>query len=55
MSIYHAVQDLQVIVDDYTIPERIKILEAGCGSLSHVTFHGDSCIVGIDILEEQLN
>jgi len=33
---------------------RIKVLEAGCGSASHVTFMADVYAVGIDISKEQL-
>ena len=45
MCIHQAVQDLQTFIDNYAFSERIRILEAGSRSLTHVTFHGDSCIV----------
>ncbi|MBN1126259.1 MAG: class I SAM-dependent methyltransferase [Sedimentisphaerales bacterium] len=47
-------QDLQIFIDDYSFPQSPSILEAGCGSRSHVTFPSTSRIVGIDISEKQL-
>lgn len=47
-------RDLQSFLDQYGFPPDKRILEAGCGSRSHVTFNGDSYLVGIDISERQL-
>ena len=46
---------LQQIIDDYTRTDRkIRILEAGCGSMSKVKLRNSANVVGIDISSEQL-
>ena len=35
--------------------EPLRVLEAGCGSISYLPFPGDTHVVGIDISEAQLN
>ncbi len=43
------------MVDDLTRDRAaIRVLEAGCGSASYVTFHKKAEIVGIDVSKEQL-
>jgi len=45
----------QGVVDDaLKNKQEIKILEAGCGSMSHVNFKQSKYVVGIDISEKQL-
>jgi SAM-dependent methyltransferase len=34
--------------------EKLRVLEAGCGSISHLSFPADAYLVGIDISEAQL-
>lgn len=34
---------------------QLKVLEAGCGSASHIRFHAPAHVVGIDISKEQLD
>jgi 2-polyprenyl-3-methyl-5-hydroxy-6-metoxy-1,4-benzoquinol methylase len=50
-----ALKDFQHYIDsnlDYSRP--YEILEAGCGSMSKVTFPGEYRIIGVDISEKQL-
>ena len=47
-------RELQTFLDDYPLPEGPDILEAGCGSRSHVIFPSTSRTIGIDISEKQL-
>lgn len=47
---------LQVAVDRLLAgKESLRILEAGCGSASRLTFPADSHVTGIDISQEQLD
>jgi SAM-dependent methyltransferase len=48
-------RQLQSVLDDLLTDTRIRALEAGCGSLSHVNLGHESHIVGIDISQEQLD
>jgi 2-polyprenyl-3-methyl-5-hydroxy-6-metoxy-1,4-benzoquinol methylase len=34
---------------------KARVLEAGCGSASHINFPGDSYLIGIDMSEKQLD
>ncbi len=53
---YPEVAPLQSKIDlELKGKSNLKILEAGCGSSSEVTFPPDSMLVGIDISEKQLN
>ena len=46
---------LESIVDTLLAGRRnIKILEAGCGSMSHFKYRTDAYLIGIDISQEQL-
>ena len=49
-------QQLQSTLDRFFAeqPRRIKVLEAGCGSLSNVRLSSDAHIVGIDVSAEAL-
>lgn len=49
------IQKLQSLLDDTFSNEAHKLLEAGCGSFTHVTIPGDNHITGIDISQEQLD
>lgn len=49
------IQKLQSLLDNTFTTEPHKILEAGCGSFTHVTIQGDNHITGIDISQEQLD
>lgn len=47
--------EMQKVVDEVLEnKEKIRILEAGCGSVSHVKFKQEKYFVGIDISEKQL-
>ncbi|MGQ9810682.1 MAG: class I SAM-dependent methyltransferase [bacterium] len=47
---------LQAFVERYlSALSFLKVLEAGCGSLTHIRLSRDAYIVGIDISEEQLS
>jgi SAM-dependent methyltransferase len=47
---------LESIVDDLWVRRKqIRILEAGCGSMSHLRYKKDAYLVGIDISQEQLD
>jgi SAM-dependent methyltransferase len=55
MSWHQAILDLQSFVDgELSHRPSIRLLEAGCGSASHLTFRGAVQRVGIDISEKQL-
>lgn len=46
---------LQSVIDRYLPPDKpLRILEAGCGSISHIRIPEQAVLVGIDILERQL-
>lgn len=48
-------EELQAILDDYVAGRTgLRVLEAGCGSASHVRFGEGQVVVGIDISERQL-
>lgn len=48
-------RSLEEIVDTLLAGrERIRILEAGCGSMTHFSYPKDAYVVGVDISEEQL-
>lgn len=52
---YNEIERLQVVIDMLLYGrQNIKVLEAGCGSISHVRLPPDSHVVGIDISEKQL-
>lgn len=54
-SAEHAVERIQNILNTYLQgAEQPCILEAGCGSVSHLRFPPQSVLVGIDISPEQL-
>jgi SAM-dependent methyltransferase len=44
----------QIIERELGSRERLRVLEAGCGSISHLSFPGETHLVGIDISEAQL-
>lgn len=47
--------EIQSIIDEFAMNKaQIKVLEAGCGSISKVEFPPNAYIVGIDISEKQL-
>jgi SAM-dependent methyltransferase len=49
-------QTLEMIVDNLLAARKhLKILEAGCGSMSHFKYNKDAYLVGIDISQEQLD
>lgn len=49
------IQELQHTIDRLTAGRRrLEILEAGCGSSSHLSFPGDAHVVGIDVSPTQL-
>jgi SAM-dependent methyltransferase len=48
------VKDLQKYINAAQIPNKVKVLEAGCGSLSHININAETFIVGMDISDEQL-
>ena len=51
-----AIDKLQGLLDrELEGKDSVKVLEAGCGSLSHVTLPDDSHITGLDISQEQLD
>ncbi|MBN1816161.1 MAG: class I SAM-dependent methyltransferase [Sedimentisphaerales bacterium] len=54
MTRQEILSELQRFVDCHPFPDRPVILEAGCGSRSHVAFPAASRMVGIDISEKQL-
>ena len=45
---------LQDLVDKQLNGRAVRLLEAGCGSASHINFGGDVWITGIDISNKQL-
>jgi SAM-dependent methyltransferase len=48
-------QELQAVVTDFVSRrDRVRVLEAGCGSLTHVDLGERAYVVGIDISEIQL-
>lgn len=49
------IQKLQTLLDNTFSNEPHNILEAGCGSFTHVTIKGENHITGIDISQEQLD
>jgi SAM-dependent methyltransferase len=50
-----AVAELQTILDRLLERKQIEhVLEAGCGSASHIRIAYDACLTGIDISEKQL-
>jgi SAM-dependent methyltransferase len=49
-------RSLESIVDDLLVGRKhVRILEAGCGSMSHLRYKKDAYLVGIDISQEQLD
>ncbi|MDH5178758.1 MAG: class I SAM-dependent methyltransferase [Gammaproteobacteria bacterium] len=50
-----AIQHLQALLDQTFKNEPHRILEAGCGSFTHVVIPGENHITGIDISQEQLD
>ncbi len=46
---------LQDLVDEQLDGRAVRLLEAGCGSASHLDFGGDVWITGIDISQKQLD
>lgn len=57
MTQFNSILDdkFQGVVDDALKNKKeIKVLEAGCGSISHVNFKQSKYIVGVDISEKQL-
>ncbi len=56
VSVLKEHQKLQETVDSVLLGKpRPRVLEAGCGSLSHVRFPADTQLVGIDISQGQLD
>jgi len=50
-----AILNLQTTLDRLLEGKQIEhVLEAGCGSVSHIGIGGDACLTGIDISEKQL-
>jgi SAM-dependent methyltransferase len=50
-----SIAKLQSFIDDWRRDrDSIKVLEAGCGSLTHIDFKHRAYIVGIDISQKQL-
>jgi SAM-dependent methyltransferase len=45
----------QLMERDLGSREKLRVLEAGCGSISYLTFPPDSYLVGIDISDAQLS
>jgi len=49
------VEKLQVVVDRFLEErEKVRLLEAGCGSTSYLDFRNKAYVVGLDISERQL-
>lgn len=44
----------QIIERELGTREKLRVLEAGCGSISYLSFPADTYLVGIDISEAQL-
>lgn len=50
-----AIGDVQRLIDDYTAQDRtIRLLEAGCGSMSKLRLSPNVQVTGVDISEKQL-
>ena len=55
-QVYVSNEPLSAIVGNFLDGRRpLKILEAGCGSMGHVSYDNDAYIVGIDISQVQLD
>ena len=49
------IRRLQRVVDGYLNGrEHVSVLEAGCGSVTHLDLHGKAKVVGLDVSERQL-
>src|SRR4051812_43966697 len=50
-----AIRQLKTTLDRLLEGKQIEhVLEAGCGSASHISIAADACLTGIDISEKQL-
>jgi SAM-dependent methyltransferase len=51
----HEIDKLQEVLDPFlAVREKVRVLEAGCGSATHLDFRDKAYVVGLDLSERQL-